>query len=335
MSVDVDSLLDRRQLRRKVTFWRIAAFLILAIALISLIAYVSGAADASKKGSHIARIEIDGVITDDYELLQRIERIREHDPVKGVIVAINSPGGSTTGGEAIYSALRKLAEDKPVVSEIRTEGASAGYMIAMAGDHTIARYNSITGSIGVLFQYGNFKGLLDTIGVNMDAVKSSDLKAEPDFYSEASPEAKAMLAKVVKDSYDWFVDLVAERRNMDRNAALKLADGSIYSGYTAHKLGLIDAIGGEEVAIQWLESEKDLSKDLPVITWRPEQTENGLPFVGAISRSFGIGVAEGLVGEAKSAKGLIPRGLTLDGLVSVWQAPDSAANKAAVPGGTQ
>ena len=325
MSVDVDALMDRRQLRRKVSFWRIATFLVVAVALISVLAYFAEGGVTGKQSAHIARLEIEGVIVDDYELLQRIEAIRESSHVRGVIVAINSPGGSTTGGEAIYGALRKLADDKPVVSEIRTVGASAGYMIALAGDHTLARYNSITGSIGVLFQFGNFKGLLDTVGVNMDAVKSSELKAEPDFYSEASPEAKQMLATLVKDSYDWFVDLVAERRGLDRATAEKLADGSIYTGYTAQKLGLIDAIGGEEEAIAWLESEREVAADLPVVIWAPEKDDSGIPFVGALSRSFGLGIAEGLVKEAKSAKGLIPRGLTLDGLVSVWQASDSAA----------
>ncbi|MCX2724365.1 signal peptide peptidase SppA [Roseibium salinum] len=243
-----------------------------------------------------------------------------------MVVSINSPGGSTTGGEALYGALRELSEKKPVVAEIRTLGTSAGYMVALASDHIVARYNTITGSIGVLFQFGNVQKLLETVGVEMNAVKSAPLKAEPDFYSETTPEVRAMLETLVNDSYEWFVSLVVERRALEPARARELSDGRILIGQRALDAKLVDAIGGEDEAIAWLESEKGVAKDLPVVTWRISEGLDELPFSSRISREFGKGIGLAILDPIDEAKGLIPRGLTLDGLVSVWQASDAAAN---------
>lgn len=327
MSVDVDALVDRRRLRLKVTFWRVATFVVIAVALISGLVYVSGISGLSKRSAHIARIPIEGVIIEDRKTLKMIERIAKAEAVKGVVISINSPGGSTTGGEALYQALRELSEKKPVVAEIRTVGTSAGYMVALASDHIVARYNTITGSIGVLFQFGNIQKLMETVGVEMEAVKSAPLKAEPDFYSPTTPEARAMLQSLVKDSYDWFVGLVAERRDLSPAKARELADGRILTGHTAVEEKLVDAIGGEDKAISWLVDEKGVAKDLPVVTWKANENLEELPFSSRISREFGKGIGSALLNPINDAKGLIPRGLTLDGLVSVWQASDAAEQK--------
>ncbi|WP_422374372.1 signal peptide peptidase SppA [Roseibium sp.] len=326
MSVDIDALVDRRRLRRKVTFWRVATFVVIAAALVTGILLASGASGLSKRSAHVARIPIEGLIVEDRKTLKMIEKIGKSTAVKGVVISINSPGGSTTGGEALYQALRELSEKKPVVAEIRTIGTSAGYMVALSADHIVARYNTITGSIGVLFQFGNIEKLLETVGVEMEAVKSAPLKAEPDFYSQVSPEARAMLQSLVTDSYDWFVGLVAERRSLDATKARQLADGRILTGHEAMSEKLVDAIGGEKAAISWLETEKGVAKDLPVVTWSTKENLEELPFSSRVSREFGKGIGSALLDPINDAKGLIPRGLTLDGLVSVWQASDAADN---------
>lgn len=335
MTVDIDAIVDRRRMRRKLTFWRVIAFALVAVFLIGAIGYFSGFPTTSKRSAHIARIPIEGVIVENRDLVKMIDRAAESSAVKGVILSINSPGGSTTGGEAIYEAVRQLADKKPVVSEIRTVGASAGYMIAIAADHTVARYNSITGSIGVYFQYGNVAELLDTLGISMDAVKSSSLKAEPDFYSPATPEAQAMLSDLVTDSYEWFVALVADRRALDPSIARGLADGRIFTGHSAKEAALIDAIGGEAVAVSWLEDEKNVPEDLPIVTWSIEDELSDLPFAASLARNLGQGLGMALTDSLDEAKGLIPRGLTLDGLVSVWQAPIAAEDTTAVRGGAK
>lgn len=330
MAMDVDAMIDRRRMRRKVTFWRAATFILIAGALIAGLVYVSGLSGlsgTSKRSAHIARIPIEGMILEDRRTLKMIEDIGNSSAVEGVIVSINSPGGSTTGGEALYVALRELAEKKPLVTEMRTIGTSAGYMLALSSDHIVARYNTITGSIGVLFQFGNFEQLLDTVGVSMEAVKSTPLKAEPDFYSQASPEARAMLQQMVDASYDWFVGIVAERRDLDLQKALELADGRVLLGQTAMEEKLVDAIGGEATAIGWLVDEKGVARDLPVVTWTTNERLERLPFASRLSQELAKGVGLALFGPLNEAKGLIPRGLMLDGLVSVWQAPEAANSK--------
>lgn len=329
MSLDAEAITDRRRLRRKLVFWRVAAFLILAVALVSGLVALGGGFSAERSSPHIARLPIEGVILEDRDQLKLIREMGENKNVAGVIISINSPGGSTTGGEALYQALRELAKKKPVVSEIRTVGASAGYMVALAGDHIVARYNSITGSIGVLFQFGNAEKLMDMVGVKMDAVKSAPMKAEPDFYSSPSEDTRNMLALLVGDSYDWFVKLVAERRKLTPEEAKAVADGSIVSGFRAQERKLVDAIGGEDAAIAWLEKEKGVAKDLPVVTWKVPEEKSGLPFSARISQGIGEGAAKALIDGVSEAKGLISPSLTLDGLVSVWHA------QGGVPGGQE
>ncbi len=322
MSLEADQIIDRRRLRRKVSFWRIAAMLVLAVLLVSL-AFFSGLGDVFSKRSsnHIARVKIEGFISNDQPLLDLLEALGENEQVEGVILRISSPGGSTVGGEAIYEATRLLADKKPVVTSVGTLAASAGYMVASASDHIVARRSSIVGSIGVLFQYADASQLLDKIGVKIDAVKSAPLKAEPSPFHPASPEALAMIDGLIQDSYRWFVDLVAERRNLTKHKVLVLADGSVFTGSQGLENGLVDAIGGEDKAVEWLTTERKLSSDLEIINWTPKRPREGLfsnpAALVQFAKLFGIELNADVAGELEKT---LRERLLLDGLVSIWQA---------------
>ncbi|WP_068085137.1 signal peptide peptidase SppA [Polycladidibacter stylochi] len=323
MSLDSDVIIDRRRLRKKVSFWRILFFIVAIIALASLALDKAGI-ENSRRGAHIARIEVFGVISQDKYKLRLLKKLATDNNVKAVIVAINSPGGTTTGGERLYYALRDIAKRKPVVASIGTVGASAGYMTALGADHIVANYNSITGSIGVLFQYSNFEGLLDKVGVKFDAVKSAPLKAEPNFYSEPTQEVKDVIHSLINDSYQWFVGLVAERRAMDKSQALSVANGQVYSGHQALELGLVDEIGGEEAARAWVIAKLKLDDSIKVIDWYPESPEKDFPFYAKIASHFGF-TSDFLLGDLlQTLKNYAESSLPLDGLVSVWQAPQVA-----------
>ena len=207
-----DDLIDRRRLRRKLTFWRSAALLVAALAVAGLGYVLFGDDFAPTAANHIAKVRIEGTITEDDELIERLEKIRESSAVKGVILSIDSPGGTTAGGEAIFDEVRRLAADKPVVAQVGTLAASAGYMIASAADHIVARKTSIVGSIGVLVQFPDVTGLMDKLGVKLEEVKSSPLKAEPSPFNPTTEEERAMVRRMILDSYDWFIGIVAERR---------------------------------------------------------------------------------------------------------------------------
>ena len=196
-----DDIIDRRRLRRKLTFWRVAAVLVLLVGLFAIaFASVSGEEFGAKSRPHVAKIRIGGTIGMDENLIDLIDKAGKTDAVKGVILSINSPGGTTTGGEAIYEAVRKLADKKPVAAEIDTLAASAAYMIAAGTDHIVARKTSIVGSIGVLIQYPNFAGLLDNIGVDVQTIKSTPLKAEPGMFDTLQAMERKLTGSDAQDA---------------------------------------------------------------------------------------------------------------------------------------
>lgn len=294
-------------LRRSRTLWRVLFFLALVIAVAAIAGRV--ALEQGTVGERIARVTIGGTITTDPARQKMFEDIAEDESVKAVIVSINSPGGTTAGGEELYEALGKLREKKPVVAVISELGASAAYMTAIASDRVFARRLSIVGSIGVLFQHVNAGKLLETIGVDLDKVQTGPLKAEPDLDEPMVGEVRQSLQALVDDSFAWFVDIVAERRGLPRPQVLTLADGRIVTGRQAVELRLIDAIGGEAEAIGWLESDRKVAADLAVVNYYPPADDSlfNLPR---------------WLGEAgRSALGLGTQGpIALDGLVSLWQA---------------
>ncbi|WP_224548083.1 signal peptide peptidase SppA [Mesorhizobium sp. CA16] len=316
MAMRADDLIDRRRLRRKLTFWRVVAFLVLAAAIIAFSTWVYDDNFTGRAVPHIAKVKIEGTITEDEELLKRLESIRKSPEVKGVILSIDSPGGTTVGGESTFDAVRKLAGDKPVVAEVGTLAASAGYMIASAADHIVARKTSIVGSIGVLIQYPDVSGLMDKLGIKLEEVKSSPLKASPSPFKPTNDDERAMVRKLILDSYDWFVGIVADRRKMSHEQALALADGSIFTGRQALANHLVDAVGGEQEAIDWLAT-KGVDSKLKVVEWKDKDRRGGFLFSQSMAKvaakALGLPDAGGDVIHELGADRLF-----LDGLVSVW-----------------
>ncbi|MEM9733630.1 MAG: signal peptide peptidase SppA [Pseudomonadota bacterium] len=323
MAVDIDAVLDRRQLRSKLSFWRITGIVALAVAIIGIMGGMGLFGNLGKTGDHIARVAINGMITEDRQLIKMLDQIAQDNSVKGVLLSVDSPGGTTVGGEAIFEAVRRVAEQKPVVSSVGTLAASAGYMIATGADHIVARRSSIVGSIGVIFQYPQATGLLDKIGVQVKSIKSSPLKAEPSPFNPTPPEAEEAIRTLIDDSYQWFVDLVTDRRPLERDEVLKLADGSVYSGDRGLKTKLVDALGGELVAKKWLVEEKNLDANLKVLDWKPVRPRQGLFGNTALAQWLLGDKATPLTVDPKAlgdaVPGLVPKRLFLDGLLSIWQ----------------
>ncbi|WP_062014687.1 signal peptide peptidase SppA [Aureimonas sp. AU4] len=315
--MDPESLIDRRRLRRRLGRWRVLAVLALAVAVIAL--GVAAGWRPGTGGQQIARVEVSGLITEDEKLLKLLDDLREEDGVKAVIVKVDSPGGTTVGGETLYRAVRRLAEAKPVAAEVGTLAASAGYMVAIAADRVFAHNSSIVGSIGVIFQYVNASELLGRIGVDVNAVKSSPLKAEPSPFAPAPPEAIEMIRRLVLNSYDWFVGLVAERRGFTPEAARQLADGSVFTGEQGLSNRLVDALGGEREIQRWLESERGVPADLEIVEREPEGKGGwgfGARAQGAFFRLLGLDPSARDLPEALG----LPTA-RLDGLLSLWQPP--------------
>lgn len=301
MSLDADRLIDRRRLKRRLTFWRLAAI----IAIVALIAAVAGRYADGLSGEYIAKLTVEGIILDDTDRTDAIAAIAEDDRAKALIVYIDSPGGSVVGGESLFRGLRAVAAAKPVVAVMGDLATSAGYMAAIGADRVFARAGSVTGSIGVIMQSADVTGLLDKLGIKPEIIKSAPLKAQPNPFEPFSREAREATRVVVADIFELFVDMVAERREMARERVLGLADGRVFTGRQAKANGLVDDLGGEAEARQWLTEARGVAEGLPV---RPVE----------IARDDGWW-RELL--DSSVGKSVFSERLRLDGLVSVWH-PD-------------
>lgn len=307
----VDEMIDRRRLRRKLTFWRVVALVIAAVAIIGVAQF----ATVGVGEDHIARIRIEGTITEDEDLLDTIEQVGKAAHVKGVILTVDSPGGTTVGGEALFNAVRKLAEAKPVVAQVGTLAASAGYMVASAADYIVARHSSIVGSIGVIVQVPNVSGLMEKIGVQVDEIKSAPLKAEPSPFNPTTEAERQMIQSMVSDSYEWFIDLVEERRPLSRDEIRTLADGAIFTGRQALQRKLVDGLGGVDEAKAQLIA-KGVPADLEIVEWKPRGADDSFIFA-RIAPQWMKGFS-GMDIEA-FVKRIGGDRMFLDGLLSLWQ----------------
>ena len=315
--LETETVLDRRRLRRSVSIWRGAGLAAIAVALGALA--LGGDKLASLSGEkQIARVAIEGTITEDRDQLKMLKEIGDNNAVAGVLLFINSPGGTTTGGEALYEGIRALAKKKPVVAEFGTVAASAAYIAGLATDHIVARGNSITGSIGVIVQWPEFVQLLDRLGVKVNEVKSGPLKASPSPFEPLDDASKKVAQDMVADGFKWFVGLVETRRGVKAADIPGLLDGRIFSGREALQVKLVDQLGGEDEAVKWLKDSKGVPQDAKLTDWKPGNTG-----------TYGFaGMSAGILGwmfgpSAADAANFLLRDRTistlgLDGLLSVW-----------------
>jgi protease-4 len=301
MSLDADIRIDRRRLKRRLGFWRIIA--VIAVLGAALLAIDRG--HPVFTSDHIARLSVSGIITDDPDRAELLKTAASDPTVKAVVLRINSPGGTVVGGQNLYQELRAVAVQKPVAVVMGEMAASAAYMAALGGDRIFAREGSVTGSIGVILQTADVTGLLQKLGVTTEALKSGPLKAAPSPLEPITPEVREAAMSVVRDVFEMFVGLVAERRAMAPDQAMKLADGRVFTGRQALGNGLIDEIGGEPEAINWLGAAHQIDTKLPVVDLDANQE-------GRLLRQ--------LVGSL-AGKTLLPERLTLDGIISLWH-PD-------------
>ena len=321
MSLDSDVIVDRRRIRRKLTFWRVAAALlaIAAVVTVGVVATPGGRGALTTSGT-IARVHIDGLIRSDNDRVEALERL-EKSRAAAVVVHINSPGGTTAGSEQLFDALVRLKAKKPLVVVVEGLAASGGYITAIAADHIVAQQTSLVGSIGVLFQFPNFADLLKTVGVKVEEVKSSPLKAAPNGYEPTSPEARAALDSLVKDSYAWFRGLVKARRGMDDALLEKVADGRVFTGHQAVDLKLIDQLGDEKNAVAWLVTQKGVKADLPVRDYKLSPRFGDLTFLRTAASialdTLGLGPIARQIEQAGVAQAVDRLGL--DGMLALWQ----------------
>ncbi len=297
MTLDVDALMDRRRLKRQVHIWRMLAILLGVAAILAIVARA-----AIETQSYVARITISGVIVEDRKRDKALDDAAGDGDVKALIVVINSPGGTVVGAEQLYARLRDVAKKKPVVVTMGTLATSAGYYIALGADRIFAHEGTITASIGVIFQATDMTALLEKIGIKVEAIKSGAVKASPNPFEKTSPEARAVIDALVKDSFDQFLGLVRERRKLTDAQVRTIADGRVVTGRQARALGLVDELGGEDAARAWLARERKIAPGLRTKDIDPKDAFEWSDLLG------------GVFGWRRE----IGARLALDGLISLW-----------------
>jgi protease IV len=300
MTISADTLLDRLYLKGQITKWRILAIVFAVLTfIVSFESYLPG---SPLENSYIARVSMDGLIFDDQKTYDLMDEVKKNPKIKGVIVSLDTPGGSAVGGEETFLRLRELAKVKPVVAVMRSVSASAGYMIALGADQIFAREGTITGSIGVIIETAEMTDLAQKLGITPIIIKSSPLKGTPSPFEKTTAESEKVVRDMIDDFYDRFVEIVAQRRDLPKETVLTLADGRIYSGRGAVKNKLIDAIGGEQEAVKWLVEQKHIDKNLRIKDVKPVKDDN---LLAQITQSV-------------TGKFFQSSSLSLDGLLAIW-----------------
>jgi len=287
---EADLLVDRRRLKRQVSLWRLAAILVLL-------------------GASLAAAYHLGVITDDAARLRTLRELAEDGRVKALLLRIDSPGGTVVASEELHRQVRAIAERIPVVAVLGQTAASGGYMVALGADRIVAREGTVTGSIGVLMQTADVSGLLRKLGVSMEQIRSVPLKAVPNPLEPLTDEGRRAVREIIEDMHAMFVAMVAERRGLDADRALRVSDGRVYTGRQALPLGLVDELGGEDAALDWLARERGVPRDMPVRDVRVSRPGEGWRDLSSRALS------------ALTGKSYLPERLTIDGLVALWH-PD-------------
>jgi protease-4 len=308
-SSEADLLVDRRRLKRQISFWRLAA---IVIALATTLAAAAQLGRPFWGVGHIGRISISGVITDDPQRLEALREAAADRHLAALLVRIDSPGGTVVASEELHRQLREIATRIPVVAVLGQTAASGGYMVALGSDRIFAREGTITGSIGVLMQTADVTGLLQKLGVSMEQIKSAPMKAVPNPFEPMTDEGRRAVRAIIDDTHAMFVDMVAGRRTLALDDARRLADGRVYTGRQAQTLGLVDELGGEDAARAWLTSAHGLPAGLPIRDIKPRFPD-----------ARGLDIAASITSILRG-KPYLPERLTIDGLVALWH-PDLGA----------
>ncbi len=303
MAISSDTLLERLHLKRQLTIWRLLTIGAIIFFLVILIERKENISPVT--GDFIARVNIEGVIVDDHNLMKLLKKVEENDSARALIVSLDTPGGTAVGGEALYQRLKDISEKKPVVAVMRTMCTSAGYMAAMGADRVFAMDSTLTGSIGVIMQTAEITRLAEKLGINPITVKSGTNKAAPSFAEKFTPEQRKIIQAVIDDFYEVFLGIVADSRDMDIEEVRKISNGGrVFTGRQAHQAKLVDEIGGFDEAMTWLKEKKEIDENLDIREMKVKRDYDNV--FEKLSEMVGI-------------PSLNKSGLHLDGLLLIWQ----------------
>ncbi|ACV24387.1 signal peptide peptidase SppA [Methanocaldococcus fervens] len=227
-----------------------------------------------------------------------LDDLEKDDSVKGVLLVVNSPGGEVIASEKLARKVEELANKKPVVVYVEGLDASGAYMVSAPADYIVAEKHSIVGSIGVRMDVMHYYGLMKKLGVNVTTIKAGKYKDIGSPFRPMTEEEREYLQKMINETYMDFVEWVAEHRGLSINYTLKIADGKIYSGEDAKKVGLVDEVGTEETALKKLEELANISNP-EIVEYGLEENRGLFGLTYYLGYGIGKGIGEVLYGMEK------------------------------------
>jgi protease-4 len=244
--------------------------LFLGLFAVLFIAYsaVRGESPVLSSGPRIGVVEVKGAIgtgagnVESEPIMRELRRFERDDGIKAVVVRIDSPGGAVAPSQEIHDQIKRLAKAKPVVCSMGNLAASGGFYVAMGCQQIVAEPGTLTGSIGVISQFVNVKGLVERLDIKVETIKSGKLKDLGNPFREMAPEARAYWESVTVQVYEQFLQAVVEGRRLPQEKVRAVADGRVLTGQDAKALGLIDELGNFWVAV-------DLAKQAAKVTGEP------------------------------------------------------------------
>ncbi len=227
-------------------------FLIFFAIIFIISAVLSIIVTFSKKvtlGEKVALINVTGVLIDSSGVVEELKEHAKDSSIKAIVMRVDSPGGAVAPSQEIYREVLKVREKKKVVVSMGSVAASGGYYISAPADRIVANAGTLTGSIGVIMEIPNVKGLMEKIGIEAQVIKSGKHKDIASVFKSLKPEEKEILQEVLDDVHDQFIKAVSESRSMDIEETRKIADGRVFTGRMAKEAGLVDELGSLEDAI--------------------------------------------------------------------------------------
>jgi len=247
-------------------------FLVIILIGLTGISVVEEGAGFYNLGQKVAIIEIYGTISGSNEVIRQLKKYSKDSSIPAIVLDIDSPGGAVVPSQEIYEEVLKARKaGKKVVASLRSLGASGGYYVACSADTIVANPGTLTGSIGVIFEFPVVQELFKKIGVRFEVVKRGELKEVGTSFRSMTQEERDLLQSVIDDTYNQFVDAVKEGRGLEREKILELADGRVFTGRQAKELGLVDELGDIEDAIKIAGKMGDITGVPRTIRERPKK----------------------------------------------------------------
>ena len=274
-----DSLIEYfKKRKKKISFFLGVSF------LISILVFLSDSKFTQKE--IIAKIKLEGIINDKRDFIDRLENITDNENIKGLLVVVNSPGGTFVSSKEVYDALEKISKNIPTSVYMRELATSGAYLASLGVDKIFANNGTITGSIGVILQTAELTTLLEKVGVRPIIIKSGELKAVPNPLENLEEENLLYMKKIIERLQEEFIELVEKKRNLGIEAKNKIADGRIFTSKQAKALNLIDSVGSESDAIEWIKSEGNLGDEVDILELDSVKSLVDLLKLSVLKKSF-------------------------------------------------